>query len=506
MLETQDFISIRFQDEARNKKPAGIYWLQAASVGLFSTPASNAAWPYRIPSLLGATTAVLLSFAFGARLVGREAALLGAMLLASCVLLVSEAHLAKTDATLVATVVAAQGALGEIYRRSRAGERGSSGVALLFWLAQGGGILLKGPVTPLVSALTLFCLCLADRDWRWLRDLRPAWGIPLAIAMVAPWFVAIQSATGGAFASEAIGHDLLGKLVGAQESHGAPPGTYLLSMWVSFWPSSILLGLAALVGWKRRHQTAERFLLAWILPAWLVFELVPTKLPHYILPLYPAIALLCGRALVAAASGAFAARRRWLDGIAIVLWIGVALALVAGLIVLPITLGSGMAGLSLLAAAAAAGGGAVLLRQLGRTVSTTAAPIIAAIAILVFAPSFAALLPGLDRLWLSRGAAAMVAQHPAPPGGIIDTVGYSEPSLVFLLGGNTRVVAAEQAAADLATHAGTLALIAGGDDDAFRRALAGRGAQALKLGETVGINYSRSGRPIKLALYTAAPS
>ena len=53
MLETGDFIRIRFQDEARNKKPIGIYWLQAAAVGAFSSPESAAIWPYRVPSALG---------------------------------------------------------------------------------------------------------------------------------------------------------------------------------------------------------------------------------------------------------------------------------------------------------------------------------------------------------------------------------------------------------------------------------------------------------------------
>ncbi len=274
---------------------------------------------------------------------------------------------------------------------------------------------------------------------------------------------------------------------------------------MSFWPSSILLGLAAVIAWRRRRETPERFLLAWIIPAWLVFELVPTKLPHYILPLYPAIALLSGQALVAASNGALAARRRWLDGIAIALWVIVALALIGGLVTLPITLGSGLAALSLLPAVVVVGGGTMLLRRLGRTTSASAAFAVAAVAILVFAPSFAELLPGLDRLWLSRSAAEMVAHHPAPPGSAVDTVGYSEPSLVFLLGGNTRTVAAEQAATDLAMHAGTLALVASGDDEIFRRALAGHGAQAMKLGETTGINYSRSGRLMVLALYTAAP-
>ncbi|HEX3952380.1 MAG TPA: glycosyl transferase, partial [Stellaceae bacterium] len=53
MLETGDFLRIRFQDEARNKKPAGIYWLQAAAVSAFSSAESTAIWPYRLPSLLG---------------------------------------------------------------------------------------------------------------------------------------------------------------------------------------------------------------------------------------------------------------------------------------------------------------------------------------------------------------------------------------------------------------------------------------------------------------------
>src|SRR5437763_3865650 len=71
MLETGDFLRIRFQDEARNKKPAGIYWLQAAAVATLSTPESAAIWPYRLPSLVGATIAVALICFFGVRLFAR---------------------------------------------------------------------------------------------------------------------------------------------------------------------------------------------------------------------------------------------------------------------------------------------------------------------------------------------------------------------------------------------------------------------------------------------------
>src|SRR5579883_1827863 len=112
MLESGDFLRIRFQDEARNKKPVGIYWLEAASVAALSDAESTAIWPYRLPSLLGAVVAVLLTFALGSALLGREAALLGAALLASALGLVAEAHLAKTDAVLLAAAARARSGAG----------------------------------------------------------------------------------------------------------------------------------------------------------------------------------------------------------------------------------------------------------------------------------------------------------------------------------------------------------------------------------------------------------
>ncbi|MFZ0176326.1 MAG: glycosyl transferase, partial [Pseudolabrys sp.] len=114
MLESKDFVDIRFQNEVRYKKPVGIYWLQAAVVKTASAlgfrNALTTIWLYRVPSFLGAVAAVLLTYWAALAFVSRRAALLAGLMMASCVLLGIERLLAKTDAMLLMTVVAAMGA------------------------------------------------------------------------------------------------------------------------------------------------------------------------------------------------------------------------------------------------------------------------------------------------------------------------------------------------------------------------------------------------------------
>jgi 4-amino-4-deoxy-L-arabinose transferase-like glycosyltransferase len=503
MLESHDFLRIRFQDEARNKKPAGIYWLQAASVATLSDPESSAIWPYRLPSLIGAGAAVLLTFWLGSALVGRAAALTGAALLASALGVVVEAHLAKTDAVLLATVAAAQGALGFVYTRARRGGAPAPWPwALLFWAAQGAGLLIKGPITPLVGVLTAAALSIADRDWRWLKGLRPLWGVPLMLAIAAPWFIAITAATQGAFLGESVGHDLAGKLLGAQEAHGAPPGYYLLLLAVTFWPSSLVLGPALAWAWQQRKAPAERFLIAWTVPFWLLLELIPTKLPHYILPAYPALALIAGRAVLALGEGALK-RRRWLDGLTIALWAVVALALAAAQVFLPGRLGPGFLPAGLIAAAILLNLGGWLVVAAWRGGPALSLTIVA-LALLVLPPTFHSIAPGLDKLWLSREAAAMVARYHPAKDVPVATVGYREPSLVFLLGTETRFLAPDDAAQYITDARGAAALVSDRDDAAFRSALKARGWDARAIEHVDGLDYS-NGQRLTLTLYTGAP-
>ena len=114
MLETGDYVDIRFQDDARHKKPAGIYWAQAASASLFGG-AEAPIWAYRIPSVLGAILASLLTTWAMRPLIGGRAAFLAGAMTAGLLLLNVEARIAKTDAALLACIVAAQGPLPQVW-------------------------------------------------------------------------------------------------------------------------------------------------------------------------------------------------------------------------------------------------------------------------------------------------------------------------------------------------------------------------------------------------------
>jgi 4-amino-4-deoxy-L-arabinose transferase-like glycosyltransferase len=451
---------------------------------------------------LAATAAVLLTFGFGARLFdSRPAGFIAAVLAASALSVVIEAHLAKTDAALLAAVVAGQSALGLVYIATRTGRPVDWMLPLLFWLAEAAAVLLKGPPGPVLALITAGCLSIADREIRWIKGLRPLAGVLIMAAIVAPWLIAVQSATAGHFISDSLGHDLLPKLVGAQESHGAPPGYYLAMALATFWPGSLFIVPGLIWGWRQRRAAAGRFLLAWLGPAWILFELVPTKLPHYVLPLYPALALLAGGALAQGFAKHLAGPARLVDRAVRFIWGAVTFAFGATLLLLPLWLGGTVSPTVMVAVPVMLGLACLLFFRVPKPMRT--AWLIAAISAAFVVPAALAVAPELDYLWPSRSAAAAVARHPPGPGEAVLSVGYSEPSLVFLLGTATRLVTAEPGDDQLA-GAG-LALVNDRYGTEFLHSLVRRGLTARALDRVEGLDYSARGGKLVLTLYRLEP-
>ena len=482
MNETGDYVRILNGTVPRNRKPIGIYWLQAPFAAVL--PASNPIWPYRLPSLLGGLAAVLATFQAGCLLTGsRRQALLAGAMLAACVILTTETHIAKTDAALlgvttIAMAILARAWLGAMLPRWQ---------AAVFWLACAAGILIKGPITPLVAGLAAITLCVWERRAGWLLALRPAWGVPLLLAAVSPWFVAIGIATHGAFFAQAVGGDLAAKLAGGAEAHGGFPGLHVLLLPLLAFPATLPVLAALPAAWADRRAPATRFLIAWAAPAWLIFEAVPTKLPHYTLPLYPALFLLAARFLPQAVPA-------WMRITANVALAASSLLLAGGAVALPVLLHiTWWMGLPAALCALLAGG-----------VAWRFGPGWAAVAAI---PLYAALLqfelPRLDALWIGpRVEAALHQDWPAwaPMGDGLAVAGYAEPSLVFLTGTHTQLIwNGAGAAAALQSGTASLVIVADPEMAGFDTAAAALGLHAHTVGQVSGYNYSR-GRWVTLNL------
>ncbi|AWN54472.1 glycosyl transferase [Methylobacterium sp. 17Sr1-1] len=514
MLESGDLVDIRFQGEARHKKPVGIYWAQSAVVAageaLGVPGARTAIWLYRIPSLVGAVATVLLSYWAALAFLPRRGAFLAAALVGASVMLSAEARLAKTDALLTACAVAAMGALARAWLARATALRLPNTTILTFWLAVAAGILVKGPMVPLFAGLAALSLSVSARSGAWLKALRPGLGIVLVLVLVAPWFVAITLKSGGAFYGEAVGHDMLGKVGTAQTQHWAPPGTYLLVIFATFWPAAAFAAMALPFAWTNRRGDGVAFLIAWVLPSWLVFEAVPTKLPHYVLPLCTALAIL---AVMAVARGAVHRDRpgaRWVALLVPFIPAG----LTVGLCIAAWRLDGTIpwAGLPLLVAASAV---AVLAWRAFIDGFPERALAVAVLAGALLGPAvFGLTQPALPALKVSPRLAALRDALPcANPK--VGTLGYREPSLVFLIGTDLAMLdSAEEAAAFLRQGGCRLVYVEDRFAQAFAAANAAGAAEAAgtakagappqPVGRVTGFNIN-GGKPVGLSAYAVTP-
>lgn len=304
-------------ESPRINKPPLIYWLQtaAAAIATGGDPGADAIWMYRLPSVLAAALGVLATWWVAGRLFAHRPdaavlALLAGGMLAVCPIYAWDARQARADQVMVACTTIAMAALWCAGRRhaERSGLRSLLLPHTLLWAAVALGVLAKGPITPMVVGCTLIAYRMTARralvPWRWVGA-----GLVLVLVLLAPWFIAVGGAIGWERLGEVLHAELIERSASAKEGHAGPPGYHLVLLAALFWPGSLLTAWAIGVAVRRvlrarRSGTVasplpEAFLLAWLAPAWIVFELVSTKLPHYTMPLYPAIAIITARALVA---------------------------------------------------------------------------------------------------------------------------------------------------------------------------------------------------------------
>ena len=227
----------------------------------------------------------------------------------SALVVFAEAHLAKTDSDADAAVprpaIRADADLSWLAAWPAAVPSLISGV----WLPMAAAILVKGPVALLLALTTVAALSAWHRNMRWLKLLRAGRGILILLLVTMPAAIMVTLATDGAFLDSGLPRGFPVEGEERSGSHGAPVGTYLALAALLIWPASLLLPRAASQLPLLLSHVESRFLLAWALPFWLLIEFVPTKLPHYPLPVIPAIMVLLVCAVDAPLPGLSKARQ-----------------------------------------------------------------------------------------------------------------------------------------------------------------------------------------------------
>lgn len=496
MLERGTVIDSSYEGERFAFRPIGIYWLQAGAGKMLGRWAWDEIATYRLPSLLSGILAVLATWWLTGPLLGAKRAVIAAALFAVSPIVALQATLSIPEGPLLLSIVVAQLALLRLYCATDSDRDRQPWLALAFWAAQGGGMLLNALAVPILSLATLIALYVMDRRLDWLWRLRPLVGIPLMLVIAAPWLLVRAHFDGGIPFSGLTWGEFIRALGGAQDMKWkAAPLTFTLAFLLGFLPGAVLLWPALQNLWRERGEALQRFLFAWIVGYWLYLELIASKPALYtVQAMFPAAAAAV--ALVLDRDGRLALPPRMLR---LPPWL--VLPGTIALFAVLTNLAEVNTGFLIVGGAAAV---AVLFTLAARAAAEdrAAAWITTSVAgfALFITYTFAVLMPSAEIGWPAPRIAEAVAPLRRCVIGKVGVVGFREPSTTFVLG--------RDANANIETLAGWMA---GGEDaiavveDRWQpdlaKALAARGAKAPpRLGCVEAFNVMR-GCPLDFSIY-----
>ena len=362
MAEAGTWVVPTFNYELRTAKPVMLYWVQRASYAAFGV----GEWSARLPSALAGWLTVLLTYELARRQFGRPTGLLAGVVLASAVEFCVLAHAATPDATLLLFTVLT-------YLLFWVGhENGSRRWWLPCAAACGLAALTKGPVGVALPGLVFLLYFGWNRELGRLVDRRLGWAVLVFLLVAGPWYAVVAAETRGAWPKAFFLNENVNRALTPMEDHRGPVFYHAAALLALFAPWSVFLGGVVWYGvrWSRRTPSASegvgptpslalgvrpepagtqssnsvlgtrysvldpvrpyRFLVCWAAAYLVVFSLVSTKLPNYVLPVYPPLAILTARFLV-----------RWRDGgMTVPRWLMPAAA--GGLAVVGLAVGAGL--------------------------------------------------------------------------------------------------------------------------------------------------------------------
>jgi len=314
MFARGDFVTPYLNGVPRFEKPILFYWTQAAAFTAFGDNEFAA----RLPSAIAGVGIVLVLYLLGVEIASRRAAFVAALVMATMFRFVTFARIGLTDVPVMFFVIAALYGFIRAVQPLSGGDRrwgpasgdrrwGSASAgpsaawALFAWVCIGLGVLTKGPVG-LLSVAIWAAYAAFSRNWSVFGRTRPLIGMAIALAIALPWYVVMAVQHGRAFTDFALGHEIVERML-SEQSFGAPARGFFY--YFKIWPgdaapwSAVFVASVGWIAWRwssldRGARQAVVFAAAWFISVFLVFSVSRSKVPHYVLPAYPAAAVLIG--------------------------------------------------------------------------------------------------------------------------------------------------------------------------------------------------------------------
>lgn len=305
MFESGNWIVPMFNFKPRTAKPALLYWMQATAYQRYGVNEFAA----RLPSALAAIGVVLLTYELGRRMFSPMTGLLAGVITISSVQVSILAHAATPDALLLFSMTLT------FWLFWIGSEKDGRQWPWTIGIGCGLALLAKGPVGVVMPLAIIGYYFLAQRQLTRIFDRRLVIGLALMILIAGPWYALVGAETRGRFITSFWQNENVGRFLKPKEGHWGPVGYYLLALTIGLAPWSVVLipsvwnALKSSVPTKleaapprhdssRRGRDANGFLLCWVAVYIGFFSLAQTKLPNYIVPVYPALAILTAQFLV----------------------------------------------------------------------------------------------------------------------------------------------------------------------------------------------------------------
>jgi 4-amino-4-deoxy-L-arabinose transferase-like glycosyltransferase len=291
MLASGDWLTPHLNGLKYFEKPPLQYWATAAAFGAFGTTE----WAARLWTGLTGFLGVLLVFWTGNRLFGPPAGLVGAAVAGSAAIYVALGHMLTLDMALCLFMSASVFAVA-LAQRDQSGEAERRRWMLLAWAAAALAVLSKGLIGIVLPAGAVALYVLVERDWRLLRRLHAFSGALLFLAIAAPWFAAVSAANPEFFRFFFV-HEHFERFLTREHDRYQPAWYFVPVILVGILPWIVALFPALGRAWRRSPEAqfqSRRFLLLWCIVVFAFFSASSSKLSSYILPIFPALALLVG--------------------------------------------------------------------------------------------------------------------------------------------------------------------------------------------------------------------